>query len=31
MSRNALHYQALVKLLNKQYALVSAAIDGGKR
>ena len=31
MSRNALHYQALVKLLNTHYGLVGAAIDGGKR
>lgn len=31
MSQNALHYQALVKLLDKQYSMVSMAIDGGKR
>ena len=31
MSQNALHYQALVRLLNKQYAVMGAAIDGGKR
>jgi len=31
MSQNALHYQALVKLLDKQYAMVATAIDGGKR
>jgi flagellar basal-body rod protein FlgB len=31
MSQNALHYQALVKLLDKQYSMVSIAIDGGKR
>ena len=31
MSQNALHYQALVRLLDKHYSLVSTAIDGGKR
>lgn len=31
MSRNALHYQALVRLLNKQYSVMGMAIDGGKR
>lgn len=31
MSQNALHYQALVRLLNKQYSVMGMAIDGGKR
>ncbi|WP_457331711.1 flagellar basal body rod protein FlgB [Rhizobacter sp. P5_C2] len=31
MSEDALHYQALVSLLNKQYALMGLALDGGKR
>ena len=31
MSRNALHYQALVKLLSKHYGTLALAADGGRR
>ena len=31
MSRNALHYQALVKLLSKHYGTLALATDGGRR
>jgi flagellar basal-body rod protein FlgB len=31
MSRNALHYQALVKLLNAHYATIALAAEGGRR
>ncbi|WP_140637083.1 flagellar basal body rod protein FlgB [Methylibium rhizosphaerae] len=31
MSHNAMHYQALVRLLNKQLAVFGAALDGGRR
>ena len=30
-SRNALHYQALVKSLNGQYALIESALNDGRR
>ncbi len=31
LARNALHYQALVKSLNGQYALVESALNDGRR
>jgi flagellar basal-body rod protein FlgB len=31
ISRNALHYQALVKLLNTHYTTITLATDGGRR
>lgn len=31
LARNALHYQALVKTLNGQYALVESALTDGRR
>ena len=31
LARNALHYQALVKSLNGQYALIESALNDGRR
>lgn len=31
LSRNSLHYQALVKALSKQYALMNLAVSEGRR
>lgn len=31
LARNALHYQALIKSLNGQYALVESALNDGRR